>query len=371
MFAEYDGWEDPVYFARNDDERQPRYAFERGNWFDVVGEEARAVRDAVGLFDFSTFAKYMITGPGAAAWLDTMFANRLPTTDGKSALMPMLSPKGRVNGDFTLTRLANDRFLMLGGGAMQRIHMRWFQDHLPDSGVEIANISSEYGGLHIAGPKARSLLETITSDDVGNEAFPFLSCRKLQLAGNIEAYVVRVSFTGELGYEIYCPARQLPAVYDALVSSGDDFGLRLVGSHALMSLRLEKSFPSWGLDLASDYYPDESGLGRFIAADKGDFIGKDALLTQRQQGPREQIAIFAIDVADADAYSGEPIYCNGELAGYVTSGGYGYRVDQSLALGYLSPNFTIRIRNSKSKYSVRCARPRCPIDRCTTRPARG
>ena len=339
VFAEYDGWEDPVYFARNDDERKPKYAFERGNWFDVVGEEARAVRDAVGLFDFSTFAKYLISGPEAAAWLDKMFANRLPTTNGKSALMPMLSPKGRVVGDFTLTRLAEDRFLMLGGGAMQRIHMRWLNSHLPDSGVEIANISSDYGGLHIAGPNARSLLETITSDDVSNEAFPFLSCRVLRLAGEVDAHVVRVSFTGELGYEIYCPAQQLLAVYDALTSAGDDFGLRLVGSHALMSLRLEKSFPSWGLDLASDYYPDESGLGRFIAADKGDFIGRDALLAQRQQGPREQIATFLIDVADADAYSGEPIYCDGELAGYVTSGGYGYRVEQSLALGYLSPEF--------------------------------
>ncbi len=339
VFAEYDGREDPVYFARNDDEREPHYAFERSNWFDVVGEEARAVRDNVGLFDFSTFAKYMITGPQAAPWLDHVFANRIPAKQDKSALMPMLSPKGRVIGDFTLTRLADDRFLMLGAGAMQRIHMRWFRDQLPAAGVEVINLSSDYAGLHIAGPHARSLLERITEADVSGDSLPFLSGRQMALAGSQEAVVVRVSFTGELGYELYCPAADQPAVYDSLRLAGERFGLRLVGSHALMSLRLEKSFPSWGLDLGSDYYPDESGMGRFVAMDKGDFIGRAALIVQEETGPREKIATFIVDADNADAYSGEPIYCDGELAGYVTSGGFGYRVEKSLALGYLSPEF--------------------------------
>ncbi|MCP4391374.1 MAG: aminomethyl transferase family protein, partial [Gammaproteobacteria bacterium] len=202
VFAEYDGREDPVYFARNDDEREPHYAFERSNWFDVVGEEARAVRDNVGLFDFSTFAKYLVTGPQAASWLDHVFANRIPARTGKSALMPMLSPKGRVIGDFTLTRLADDRFLMLGAGAMQRIHMRWFRDQPPAAGVEVANLSSDYAGLHIAGPGSRSLLEKITEADVSNESLPFLSGHQMTLAGSPEAIVVRVSFTGGLGYEL-------------------------------------------------------------------------------------------------------------------------------------------------------------------------
>lgn len=339
VFAEYDGWEDPVYFARNADEREPRYAYERSNWFDVVGEEARSVRDAVGLFDFSTFAKYLVEGPGARAWLDRVFANRVPAFTGKSALMPMLSPKGRVIGDFTLTHLEADRFLLLGAGAMQRIHMRWFRDLLPDSGVRLDNVSGAYGGLHIAGPNARALLGQITAEDVSNDAFPFLSGRRLDIAGGLDAIAVRVSFTGELGYELYCPAAGLPKIYDSLCAAGEEFGLRPVGSHALMSLRLEKSFPSWGLDLASDYYPDESGMGRFIALDKGDFIGRDALVAHGAQGPRESIATFIIDVDRADAYSGEPVYCDGRLAGYVTSGGYGYRVEQSLALGYLLPEF--------------------------------
>ncbi|MCP5093254.1 MAG: aminomethyl transferase family protein, partial [Gammaproteobacteria bacterium] len=192
---------------------------------------------------------------------------------------------------------------------------------------------------HIAGPGSRSLLEKITEADVSNESLPFLSGHQMTLAGTPEAIVVRVSFTGELGYELYCPAADQPAVYDSLRLAGEEFGLRLVGSHALMSLRLEKSFPSWGLDLGSDYYPDESGMGRFVAPDKGDFIGRDALIEQRESGPREKIATFIVDADNADAYSGEPIYCNGELAGYVTSGGFGYRVEKSLALGYLSAEF--------------------------------
>jgi dimethylglycine dehydrogenase len=337
VFAEYDGWEDPAYFARNEEEKTPRYSFGRANWFDAVGEEARAVRDAVGLFDFSTFAKYFIGGRDAEAWLDRIFANRMPARIGKTALMPMLSPKGRVIGDFTLTRLGEERFLLLGGGAMQRIHMRWFRDQLPDSDVTLENVSSEYAGLHVAGPEARSLLGNVTKDDLSNEALPFLSGRYIDLEGYPGAIAVRVSFTGELGYELYYPIEHHLDVFRAVKSAGKEFGLSLAGGHALMSLRLEKSFPSWGFDLSSDYYPDESGLSRFISMNKGEFIGRAAL--QAQSGPREKIATFLVDAGDADAYSGEPIYCGEDLAGYVTSGGYGYRIDQSLALGYLSPEY--------------------------------
>ncbi|MBT8078607.1 MAG: FAD-dependent oxidoreductase [Gammaproteobacteria bacterium] len=339
VFAEYDGFEDPVYFARNAAERTPRYSFERANWFDAVGEEARAVRDSVGLFDFSTFAKYLVTGPRAQAWLDHVFANRIPSGIGKMALMPMLSPQGRIAGDFTLSRLDDTRFLLIGAGAMQRIYMRWFGEFLPASGVVVENVSGKYAGLHIAGPEARSLLAEVADADVGNEALPFLSAREMPLADTNDAIVARVSFTGELGYEMYIPWDRQLRVFDALREAGKAFGLRLAGSHALMSLRLEKSFPSWGLDLASDYYPDESGIARFIATDKGEFIGREAFCEQLARGPREKIATFIIDADGADAFSGEPVYCNGELAGYVTSGGYGYRVGKSLALGYLSAEF--------------------------------
>jgi dimethylglycine dehydrogenase len=335
VFAEYDGWEDPVYFARNEDERTPHYSYSRANWFDVTGEEVLAVRDRVGLFEFSTFAKYEVSGDGARDWIDRTFANRIPDKTGKMALMPMLSPKGRVVGDFTLTRLGNDRFMLLGAGAMQRIHMRWFQDRLPREGVELRNLSGAFAGLHLAGPHARALLSKLTSADVSDAAFPFLSGRQLELEGCADATALRVSFTGELGYELYFPAENQPDVYRAIIAAGDEFGLRHAGSHALMSLRLEKAFPSWGLELASDYYPDESGLARFIAMDKGEFTGREAVAALA--GPREKIGLFEIDANDADACGGEPLYRDGEPVGYLTSGGYGYRVGRSLALGYVNP----------------------------------
>jgi dimethylglycine dehydrogenase len=249
----------------------------------------------------------------------------------------MLSPKGKVIGDFTLTRLGDGRFIMVGGGAMQRIHMRWFLDKARGHDVTIRNLSGDYAGLHLAGPESRSLLAGLTTADLSSEAFPFLSGQRIELEGCPEAIALRVSFTGELGYELYFPKEHQVAVYKAVRAAGDEFGLRLVGSHALMSLRLEKSFPSWGFDLTSDYYPSECGLGRFIAKDKGDFVGRDALA--ELGGPREQIVTFQIEADRADAYTGEPIYCDGELAGYVSSGGYGYRVDKSLALGYVTPEF--------------------------------
>ena len=339
VFAEYNGWEDPAYFARNDEERTPRYSYERANWFDSVGEEALAVRDAVGLFEFSTFAKYRISGSGAEAWLDQVFANRIPTACGKMALMPMLSPKGRVIGDFTLTRLDDGLFLLMGAGGMQRIHMRWFRDQLPASGVKLEDLTGDYCGLHIAGPMARAVLEQITTEDVSGKNFPFLSGRLLQLDNCPEAIALRVSFTGELGYELYFPVCHQLDVYQSIRKAGAEFGLRLAGSHALMSLRLEKSFPSWGLEIASDYYPEECGLGRFIARDKPGFCGREALLDQEKHGPREKIGSFVIDAVNTDAYGGEPVYCGDRLAGYLTSGGFGYRSGKSLALGYLAPEF--------------------------------
>jgi len=242
-----------------------------------------------------------------------------------------------VIGDFTLTRFAGEEFLLMGAGGMQRIHMRWFTDHLPDSGVTIEDLTSDYAGLHIAGPNARAVLQKMTGEDVSGDNFPFLSGRLLELGDCPDAIALRVSFTGELGYELYFPQRYQRGVFQELREAGREHGLRLAGSHALMSLRLEKSFPGWGLELASDYYPDESGLGAFIATDKPDFCGREALLDHLQQGVREKIGAFVIDAADTDAYGGEAIYSGDRLAGYLTSGGYGYRVGKSLALGYLSP----------------------------------
>lgn len=335
VFGESFGFETPLWFARNGEPQEDRYCYERQNWFDTAGEEARAVRSAVGLFDSSSYSKFRVTGPKAAGWLDTLFANRLPKI-GRAALSPMLSPKGKLIGDFTVSRLSETEFLVLGSGPIQLFHMRWFEANLPNEGsVKVDNISAQYCGLHIAGPHSRELLSRVTNQDVGLAAFPFLGVHRADIASCPEAVCVRVSFTGELGYELWFPSAYQIPLFENLREAGRDLGLTLAGSRAPMSLRLEKSFPSWGLDLSSDYSPWETGLGRFVRLDKGEFIGREAAALSQARPLRERFATFLIEANDADAVGGEAVYCDGEVAGYITSGGYGYNVGGSLALGYL------------------------------------
>ncbi len=335
VFGENFGFETPLWFAREGEAQEDRYSYGRQNWFDAVCDEARAVRAGVGLFDISTYSKFRIEGPAAEGWLDRVLAGRLPAL-GRVALNPMLSPKGRLLGDFTVTRLGAEEFLILGSGPLQRFHMRWFRANLSgDESVRVENISAQYCGLHIAGPATRTLLSRVTGQDVGGDAFPFLSGRQIEVAWCPEVVALRVSFTGELGYELWFPAAYQIPLFDALTAAGRDLGLRLAGMRALMWLRLEKSFPSWGLELSSDYSPLEPGLDRFVQWNKGDFIGRDAATRLREAGPRERLATLVVDADGADCWGGESIYRDGEHVGYVTSGGYGPCVEESLALGYV------------------------------------
>lgn len=335
VYGESFGLEIPLWFARGGEAREDRYAYGRQNWFDAVCEEARAVRHGVGLFEISAFSKFLMQGRGAAGWLDRLLANSLPPV-GKTALTPMLSPKGRLIGDFTLSRLAEDRFLLVGSGAMQKAHERWFDLQLPhDGSVRVDNLSLSHCGFHIAGPQARALLQRLAGEDVSSAALPFLANRIMDLDGCPEAVLIRVSFTGELGYELHFPAMYQEPFFDRLMDAGRDLGLRLAGMRALMWLRLEKSFPSWGSELSSDYSPYEPGLGRFVKPNKGGFIGRDAVTQLRESGPRERLTTLVVDADGADCWGGESIYRDGEHVGYITSGGYGPVVEESLALGYV------------------------------------
>ena len=336
MFGVSNGWETPLWYARNEDEKNHAFNFGRQNWFEPVGEECRATREHVGLFEISTFAKYIFEGPDAEAYLDGLLANALPKKIGKSVLTPMLTPKGKVQGDFTVTRLSNTRFLVLGAGGMEGEHVRWFNQHLPAQGVTLTNHTDDWSGLMIAGPQARELLSRVCSDDVSNESFPFLSGKELELEGAAQAIVVRVSFTGELGYEIYTPSMYQTGLFDTLMREGKALGLRLAGGHALMNLRLEKSFPSWGLELGSDYGPLETGLDRFVKTKDRDFIGRGAFLEAQKSNFLEQFVTFVVAETNDDCVGGEPVFLGDECVGYVTSGGYGYSVKESLALGYVN-----------------------------------
>ena len=333
VFGAAFGMEHVNYFAPEGEERFETPSFRRSNAHHIVAGECRAVRSAVGINEIHNFGKYEVTGPGAEAWLDHIMAGRMPK-EGRITLTPMLSESGRLVGDFTVMRLGPARFQLTASYAAQAYHMRWFEDHLPDAGVEIRNISQERIGFQIAGPKARELLGRVTNADLSTAAFPFLGVQELAVGG-IDAIVARVSYTGDLGYEIYVPAEKQPALYEALAGAGADLGLRPFGMRAMMSLRLEKGFGAWLREYKPDYTPMETGMDRFVNYRKADFIGRAAALAEKDNPPKRRLCSFIVDAADADVVADEPIWRGGKVIGFVTSGGYAHFSGKSVALGFV------------------------------------
>jgi dimethylglycine dehydrogenase len=336
VFGASHGLEHALWFASDAAEPYETPSFRRSNAHAPVGAECRAVREGVGLLEISNYAKYEIHGPGAEAWLDGLLAGRLPR-QGRMALAPMLSPNGRLLGDFTVARLADDRFMVFGSGAAEAFHLRWFESRLPGHGVTVRPLTAHLGGFAIAGPHARGLLARVTTEDVSNEAFRFFSLRRMEVA-LAPALVARVSFTGELGYEIYLEAGYQAAVYDALLRADQDLGLRHFGGRALHALRLEKSYGAWLREYTPDQTPFEAGLARFIDWDKGEFVGREAARKLRDEPCRHVLATLMVDALDADAVGDEPVLSGDRIVGFVTSGGYGHTVGQSIALAYLHPD---------------------------------
>jgi dimethylglycine dehydrogenase len=298
-----------------------------------VHAECLAARSAVGILDISSFSQYAITGPRAEHALDRLLAGRLPAV-GRVRLTPMLAPSGRLMGDLTTMRLGADHFRIGGSGYLQSWHMRWFDEHLAGEGVEVRNVSNEYGGLALIGPKSRELLARIANVDVSDRALPFMSVTTMELA-SVAAIVGRLSVSGELGYEIYVPAKSLPQLFDRIREVSPGLGARYIGMYALNSLRLEKCFGIWSREFSRDYTPRMSGLDRFISYDKVDFIGRAAALRDRETVPEKRLVTLAVDATEADAAGYEPIWHGSEMVGFVTSGGYGHCADLSLAMGYV------------------------------------
>ncbi len=335
VFGANYGLEYPLWYATGGKSQADDFTFHRPNWFESVGEECRALRAGVGLLDVSTYGKYRISGPKAEGWLDRVLANNLPREAGRVVLSPMLNPRGRLVGDFTVSRLGDQEFFLVGSGAMERFHLRWWDQWLPASGVMVESLTPRWVGFNIAGPGARTLLQRLGHVDVGSDAFPFLTARRMEVGPVREAVVLRISFTGELGFEMFFPPEYQRALLAAMEEAGEDLGLRLVGSRALASLRIEKSFPSWGAELSPDYSPFDAGLSRFVKLDKADFVGRDAALGLKQQEPAYRLTAMEVDAADTDAWGGEPILRDGEYVGYVSSAAFGHCAGKSLALGYL------------------------------------
>ncbi len=328
------GWEHPLWFADKPGVKET-IGFKRQNWFEPVGQEVRMLRDTVGVLDISNFANYIVKGPGAHGWLDALMANNIPTEVGRSCLTPMIGVYGGVAGDFTITMLADDEYFMIGSGLAERFHQRFFNQVPLPSGTTLDVATDRICGFNIAGPQARSLLQRLTNGDFSNEGFRFMRSRRIEVAG-IECVAIRVSFTGDLGWELHCEESHQLELYSALLEAAKGFNGGPVGGRALASLRIEKGYGSWGREYSTEYWPQEVGLERLIKLEK-DFLNKEAYLKIKDNTPRERLCVIAIDaVNEADAAGGEPIFlANGTPAGRITSGAYGYSVDKSLALGFI------------------------------------
>ena len=335
VFGQSYGMEAVNYFATDGAPAYETPSFRRSDAFAAIAAECRAVREAVGLNEIHNFGKYSVTGPGAAAWLDRIMAGRMPAI-GRVSLSPMLNDTGRIIGDFTISRLAETDFQLTASFSAQAYHMRWFANHLPSDGsVQIENISTSLLGFQIAGPQSRALLAAVARADVSTAALPFLSVAEMDI-GVSRARVQRLSFTGDLGYEIYVPANEQVALYKTLTAAGQVFGLRPFGMRAMMSLRLEKAFGAWLREYRPDYLPLETGLGRFVAYNKAaDFIGKAAAAAELAAGPARRLCSFVVDAGDADVWADEPIWLDDEVQGFVTSGGFAHYVGKSVALGFV------------------------------------
>ncbi|MEE3292731.1 MAG: FAD-dependent oxidoreductase, partial [Pseudomonadota bacterium] len=312
------------------------FSWRRSTDFEYVAEEANTVRTAVGMMEISSFAKYAIRGSGASDWLDGLLACRLPV-EGRMTLAPMLNHAGKLIGDFSLANLGDGEYFIAGSGLAENYHMRWFTQNLPEDGsVEIIAHGAGLVGLSIAGPKSRELLQRMVDDDVSNQAFRFLDIRKLDV-GMAPCLVGRVSFTGDLGYELWMKPEFQRYVFDLIQSQGEDLGLRLFGSRALNSLRVEKNFGSWAREYRPVYGPYEAAMGRFVALKKeADFIGKAAAAAEKENGGKLRLRVFVVEANDADAIGDEPIRYEGEVKGWVTSGGYAHASGVSVAMGYVA-----------------------------------
>jgi dimethylglycine dehydrogenase len=327
------GMESPQYFATAEPGFVEPPTLRRSAAERFVAAEVAATRHAAGLLDTGVYARYEVRGAGAGRWLDHLLASQLPVV-GRIRLAPMLNPAGRLMGDLTVTRLDDDRYWLVGSYYLQEWHLRWFREHLPATGVQLENLSESWLGFSLSGPRARDILTALTPADVSDRGLPFMGCAAIEVAG-IAAVVARLSLTGELGYEINVPAARQHDLWQALMATGTPHGLRPIGMRAQDSLRLEKGYGVWSLEFSTSCTPTMAGLDRYVAAGKGEFIGRAAFLRDQRETPPMRLTLLQIESPEADATGYEPVYLADRRIGYVTSGAYGHHVRQSLALAYV------------------------------------
>lgn len=335
VFGQRMGWERADWFDPAGD-RSRVLQFGKPAWHDLVAAEHRAAREAVALFDQTSFGKLMVEGPDAEAALQRLCANDMAVEPGRIVYSGMLNDRGRYESDFTVTRLTDDRYLIVTGTAQPIRDRHWISGHLESNErVTVTDVSGDMAVLSLMGPNARDVLSRVTDADLGNDAFPFYTSQEIATdAGAVRAN--RLSYVGELGWELYVPNAAATAVYDALRAVGEDFGLRDAGTYALTSLRLEKAFRAFGHELTTDETPLDAGLGFATKLDSDiPFLGRDALLRQRDAGPAKRLFVFTVDDPDLFLIGNEPVLWSGEVLGQLTSVGYGHTLGRSVALGYM------------------------------------
>jgi dimethylglycine dehydrogenase len=337
VFGQKFGWERANWFAPEGVDAVDDWSFRRSKWFEHIGNECKNVAENVGILDMTAFAKCRVSGPGAEAFLDNLVANKIPKKIGRSNLCHALNTKGGVHSEFTIMRESEDSFYCVSAGAWQRLDHDWMKKRLPnDRSVTFENITNSIGVLVIAGPKSRELLQKV-SIDFSNEAFPWLSGRKVKI-GLAETLALRMNFVGELGWELHMPLEMQNHIFDTLMEAGKEFNIKPFGIRAMDSLRIEKSYRLVGTELSIEYAAYESGLDRFVHPNKGDFVGRDALVQWREKGFENTFVTLEVhDVTDADALGNNPIYSEGSVVGRATGGNYGFRIQKSIALAMVKP----------------------------------
>lgn len=335
-FGETAGWERANWFAPPGVKPEYEYSYGRQNWFEHSAAEHNAVRNGVGMFDQSSFAKFVVQGPDAEAVLNRICANNVSVPVGKLVYTQWLNERGGIEADLTITREAEDRFLVVTAAATQVRDFSWLTRHIPsDARATAIDLGAGMAVLSVMGPKSRALLQSLTPADMSHEAFPFGTSQIIDL-GYARVRASRITYVGELGWELYIPVEFAPGVFDVLVEAGKAFELKLCGYHALNSLRMEKGYRHWGHDIADEDSPLQAGLGFAVAMNKpGGFIGHEALLTQKAQGLTRRLVQFALADESKLLYHNEPIWRNGVIAGRITSGMFGHALGKSLGMGYV------------------------------------
>ncbi len=346
-FGARGGWERATWFARKPNTGDESPSYQRGVWFEAVAEECRNVSDNVGLLDMGGFSKFEVQGEGTSDWLNSLIAGKLPKV-GRLSLSYFCADDGGVWSEMTLTRLADEHYMLICGAAAKWHDHQWLHEHLPEnSAIELTDVSDDYGTLVVAGPRSREVLQPMTHTDLTHESFRWLTYQSIKLAG-IDVRALRVNFVGELGWELHVKIEHQLALYDALQEAGSAFGIQDFGMYAMESMRLEKSYRAWKVDLDHEYSPLRSGLDRFVDLSKPAFKGREALVAEAANALPDVFATLVLEgdpessiIDNTDALYGCPVLVDDDIVGYITSGGYGHRTSKSIALGYVKPEFSL------------------------------